>query len=799
MFCCQKRERERERTIIQPRAPLPIEKPISTSLIFYRAQMSLDSSKVLEYLVRTGIWSTKGSPFLFKHIVVDTESVVKYIYETCIANHLKRRKITPNQHYDLYSTTLVNYVEFSCYVKSFLNFFLDNRIEPILVYEGKLMEAPIFGFQASKISSNRHQFENLISSINDYNNGGKEESIEELIKRLKCPNLALNMFKTVVNMRRRLGLPIRAYQAFYNSSPLMAKLARDFRCPILSNDCDLILMDVRAGFILLNEFWLKYIDSEQSFSKNKSQILNKSSKMSIIGSQTSSKLPHNNIKCNFNNHLMFIHQHSGLNQISATNIFPLATTDFIVEYSKSLTRLRIYQDQYNSKDFVYPYCMTPKQAYRIHHNSANRLEKIIFFLTTKDTDVVGNMIRGEAQRTGSSIYNDYKHLSNYHLVACDFKKRLKIVLKFVNDLAILNYIEQCLTSRECTSEYLIDLICCSVGKLASFSYNKRMQVECLKSKHSAHYLLDEGKRMLMSLFSGNKSQMGLVSNSLSNKQKEIFSKQYPRASLTIIDRECSKISERIIPTTHNNTKLNLMKERLQLTSIAKNRVTKQEKVAFLNLVFKTKNLIQLPKEIDDIVTTHLGKDEHHIKTELSIVLSLFKYCLIVAMEGDKTFKSLHWFMVKHMENAIVRHYLFINYNSTGGRKGQQHTLTALIDLIVKNNFESIASTKLIEKTKKEPLTKNALSSLSSTSTKSPISHKNQSSISSTNNSISLKSSLQDSSKSIRHLIELLNTSLEQYYELNAFFEYPLPKLNLHIHYNPILIYNLCLHSFEHTN
>lgn len=766
--------------------------------------MSLDSSEVLEYLVRTGIWSTKSSLFLFKHIVVDTESVVKYIYKMCITNHLKRRKSIPNQQNDLYSTTLVNYIEFSNYIKSFLDFFLDNRIEPILVYEGKLMEAPIFGFQASKFSSNRHQFENLISSINDYNNGGKDESMDRLIKKLNSPNLALNMFKTVANMRRRLGLPIRAYQAFYNSSPLMAKLARDFRCPILSNDCDLILIDIRAGFVLLDEFWLKYIDSKQTLSKNRSRVSTKSSKLSIVSSQSSlNKLPHNYIKCNFNYHIMFIHQHPGLNQISAANIFPLATTDFIVEYSKSLTRLHIYQDQYNAKDFIYSYCITPKQAYRIHHNSANRLEKVIFFLTTKDTDVIGNMIRGEAQRTGSNIYNDYKHLSNYHLVACDFKKRSKIVLKFIDDLAILNYIEQCFTTRECTSEYLMDLICCSVGKLASFSYNKRMQVECLKSKHSAYYLLDEGKRMLMSLLSGNKLQKGLISNNLSNKQKEILSKQYPRASLTIIDRECSKISERIIPTTYNNVKLNSMKEKLQLTSIAKNSVTKQEKIAFLNLVFRTNNFIKLPKEIDGIVAAHLGKDEHHIKTELSIVLSLFKYCLSVAMEGDKNFKSTHGVMVKHMENAILRHYLFINYSSTDGQtKGQQSTLGALVDLIVKNNFESIASGKLTE-AKKVSSSKSA-SSLSSTSTKSPISYKNQQSSSNSNNPVSLKSSpksslQQESSESIRHLIELLNTSLEQYYELNAFFEYPLPKLNLHIHYNPILIYNLCLHSFEHTN
>lgn len=761
--------------------------------------MSLDSSEVLEYLVRTGIWSNKDTLSAFKYLIVDAESVVRYIYGMCIRNNIKKRKTAA----DLCSTTLVNYIEFSNHVKTIFDFFLDNRIEPILVYEGKLMEVPLFGFQAAKFACSRNQVENLMSliPIDDINGGRKRESIG-WVRKLNRPNLALNMFKTIVNMRRRLGLPIQIYQAFYSSLPLMVKLARDFKCPVLTSNCDCILMDIRAGFILLDEFWAQYVDNPSHKMKIRAS---RNLAKSTTNSQFTSRIS-DNIVCKFNYHSLFIHQHPGLNQVSAAILFPLSTTSFIAEYSKSLVRLNIYQNLYSLKDLNHPQNITSKQAYRVHHNSANRLEKAIFFLTAKDIDVIDSMIKGEDKRTKSSIYNDFKQLYSYHLVACDFKKRLKAVLKFTDDPAIFNYIEQCFTMRESTSDYLIDLLCCSVGKLASFSYNKFIQFEYLRSRYSAYYILDESKRILMSLFSANKSYKGEISKSLPNKQREAVAK-YPIAALTIIDRDYSKIVERKIPTTYNDNKLDLMRDKLQLMNIAKHTVSKQEKIAFLNLVFKTQNLTKLSPDINEIVSRHIDKDDHHIKIELSIVLSLFRYCFNVSAESDRNFKSLYWMVAQHMENAIVEHYLYRNHTLTG----EQTSLKALVDLIIKNNFEIIAS---IEASKTNKRSSKSTSRSASAKTVSPTSRASRSptdsnaGVSITSRSPSMSSSSKPKSpklsssklrRLIRHLIELLNSSFEVYYELNAFLDYPLPKLNLHIHYNPILIYNLSIYSFEQMN
>lgn len=774
--------------------------------------MSLDSSEVLRYLVKTGIWSRKRKLSAFKHVIVDAESVVRYIYKICIRNNCKKGK----NIIDLYTTTLINYIEFSNHVEIIFDFFLDNRIEPILVYEGKPMEVSQFGFIAAKFTSNRHKVSNLVSSISDYNNGGgrKRGTIDQVINELNRPNLALNLFKTIVNMRHRLGLPIKVYQAFYNSLPLMTKLAKDFECPIITDNCDSILMDVRAGFILLDDIWSKHINLKD---KTSPKMMARASRISMskstVSTPVSSKISTYDIVCRFNYHSMFIHQHPGLNQISTAILFPLTTTDFIMEHSKSLARLNIYRDPCSFKDLNHPQSVTSKQAYRMHHNSANRLERAIFFLTTKDVEVISSMIKGEEQRAKSTFFHDYKQLYHYHLVACDFKKRLKVVLKYINDPAIFDYIEQCFTMKESTSDYLIELLCCSIGRSASFSYNSCIQFENVKSKHSANHILDESKRILMSLCSANQTHNGEVSKWLPDNQRESIPK-YPTASLTIIDREYSKIVERTVPTNYSDNKLDSIRDRFQLVNIAKHTVTKQEKIALLNFIFKTQNLMKLPREIDEIVCRHLDRDEHHIKIELSIVLSLFRYCFNIAAESDKDFKSLYWIVAQHMENAIVEHYLYRNYTLTGG----QTSLRSLVDLITKNDFESVrnfnnftTSTKRVESS-----LKNA-SKLDSVKTVSPTSRRASRSPTTSNVSRSPRAasiasrttSMSSSSKPkspqlsasklrrlIRHLLELLNTSLEGYYELNSLLDYPLPKLNLHIHYNPILIFNLSIYSYE---
>ena len=48
-------------------------------------------------------------------------------------------------------------------------------------------------------------------------------------------------------------------------------------------------------------------------------------------------------------------------------------------------------------------------------------------------------------------------------------------------------------------------------------------------------------------------------------------------------------------------------------------------------------------------------------------------------------------------------------------------------------------------------------------------------------------------------LDQLSMSLSDLCQLNAFFDYPLLKLNLHQHFNPILLYNLTSYSYGHKN
>lgn len=764
--------------------------------------MAIDSRLVLDQLVRSGIWSSPNNILKFKKVVLDVDSIVTYLYHYCNSKHVRRLKSLPggSEQLDYYSTTIVNYVEFSQYVNQLLDFFAHHTIEVALVYRGKYMEAPIFGLLPAQFKKNTQRVsESLLLLINYDKLDAKAIEEQQKHKKPSRQNLALNIFKLIVNAKRQSNAKIQAHQAFYSPYPTLAKLARDLQCPVLTNNGDFIIMDVRAGFVLFNEFWQTYFETINVVSKyqSTSSLASQSnSSKSPIGLSISRSLfsPKNNYTIRFNYNRSFLRQHPGLNAPLALQLFPQTSSEFIAIHSKSLLRLKIYDREFSEKELMLP-IVTGKQNQSMHyHWAAARLEQVLMFLCGKNADLLGNLIRSEATRINSTFDEDYRSLFNYYAVAYEFKSRLKFILKYINDATQINHVEWCLLNRECSADYLLSLLSCAIGHLASVSYNKTLQFEDLNTKKSAYSMLDHSKCLLMSLFSDNKSHKCEPSISLSSKQRENISTRYSLASLTIIDRENSKLIERSLTTTYDDAQLDAIRGKLTLGNIARRNVAKQDLIKLINMAFKSNDLTKMSPKLEAHVGPLLGgNDEQFIKSELAIVLSLHKYCFEIASSDDEYFKKAYRKISHHFEVAVLNHYLYIKQVKSRVKVSKE--LVQLVNLILKQDFENVInpmresnqpsrqSRSPKDATKREGLRKSSIS---------PVASKTS--------SINGRSSCNKTArKQIRHLVELLNSSLEAYCELNAFLNYPMPKLNLHLHYNPILLCNLAFHSYAYPN
>lgn len=704
-----------------------------------------DLERILNYLVRTKLWSRQNALSKFKHLILDVDSIVDYIYQKCIANHILRQRglLSSNQRVDLYTATIVNYKEFNHYVQQLFDFLDENHITPILVYEGKLMEAPLFGMVAAQFSTNVSKVSSIINSLIKYDNGASN-----ILQNFSTPNLAHNIFKSIVNAKRTRTNRMESHQAFYCSFSLMAKLARDYNCPVLTNRAQFIVMDVRAGFVLVDEFWFNHIELHELTKLSRSKSISNGKPRSRIKSSSlrskSDTCPDlSGAKSSFHQNIQFIHQHPGLSEGAALVLFPMTTPEFMVKYGKSLKKMKVYSDEYSlTKDF------------RSHQKAANRMEMILYYLSGKSIRLVENFIKSESIKTKSSLKEDFRELFNYHAVAYDFKTRLRFILKYLQNSGDFNYIESCLTRGENTADFLLDLLACSIGHLASVNYNRFMQFEDLKTKHSTHSLLADIKCMLMSLFSSNKLHKSERSTS---KSKQDNSTRYSQANLTVIDRNQGKLIEHVLDTT--SALLNdQIRSNLAFSKIAHRIISKQDSIQFINSAFKTKDLLISPRKLD-----HLNINST-IKCELSVVLSLTRYATChPVVEGDKYFTDNYTKLIELFELAIINQYIYHSPEATAQNK-------TLVDYIRKNDLEKAVNINQRIATPTSPGKTTSTESIRSTR----------------DNQVR---------KRIRHLIEMLNATLEAYHELNSFFEHPLPRLQLHLHLNHILLYNLTVISY----
>lgn len=809
--------------------------------------MSNDSRFVLSQLTRSGIWSKWCNLLEYKHLVLEADSVVTHLCRYCINKHIKHQKAlmghSKSQTIDYYSATLINFQELAQLIEQLLDYFAQYAIELIIVYRGKHMEAPLFGLGPAQFKKNTQRAsESLLAMINyetslaslaaeraSAPNEGHKATLDRM--RPTRPNLALNLFKQIVNSRRGGGAPasssstgnakplIQCHQAFYCPYPTCARLARDFKCPVMTNDGDFVVMDVRRGFILFEEFFASQLVQSNTVSRHPSVTgstvspspstsslasvssmarnqlpagpagrggvgqgppprsasmdlasskslfqqrrrpsnAGKSTTGSSISSasqqqQASRRAPPKQIMVRFHFHRSFLLQHPGLNPTLALQLFPLTCGEFLVQYAKSLVRLRIYDREFHERDLIV--ATADQKSFKKYHMAAARLELVMRFLCAKNSDTVPNLIRGEASRLSSPIEQDYQELHNYYAVSYHFKGRLKLVLrqsKIPLDGDQLNHVETSLLKRECTADFWLSLLCCSLGRLASVDYNKSMQFEDLQTRHSARSMMDRPKRLMMCLLgaqdinsSSKKLPKSQHSPTMTSEQRKLLEKRgFSTTTMTVIDRQGRQLVERsVAPTinqlltqTQQQAQFEQLRSRLNLTQLAKqtkeqattgsktvttpsdgaSAKTKSDAIALINLAFEAGDMTKLsggpgghhhlsqranksnnlPNSSDLLKLQNQPKEAQ----QLAILLSLHRYTLSEAMRDDQYFIKNYLSLGQHFEIGLVNHHFYRVYaesqqemsNRTSSRAATvvSGELRHLFDLVHRHDLEHV--------------------------------------------------------------------------------------------------------------
>lgn len=858
--------------------------------------MASDLQVITPKLIRSGMWSARDNLCRHRHLIVDADSVALHLFRYCVADHMRRQKsiLSTNQMVDLYSASIVNYADYCRRIGQLFRFLADHHIEPVLVYSGlRNLESHLYSSPvASGTASSKQQVSYRLSALISYD---KERTIDT--QSINLPPLAMSLFKMTVNNNTntntntagRTRKMIETHQAYYSSFSLMTKLARDFGCPVLTNECDFLLMDTRAGFILFDELWLHHIElhnlatsqtaaataaNASESAQSRSRITqHHSSKTSSADASSSTRL---SVRFYYNH--LFLRQHPGLTAETCLYLFPLTSVDFVTTYASQLKKIRLYDSLYQRQDFLArPIAAATTTTttttttdnsfalrrnsgiYQQYHKAAKRLELALNYVCGKEAIVLENLIKGDQTigSRGTGFGADFRHLVAKYAVSYSFTQRLQFVLgkaggvHFSANAAkqLGPYIQECLTRRECSANYLLELIYCCVGRLVCRSYNYSLAFEDLNCKRSANSIgQDRAKSMLMSLL--NPPPLQPPTSGAGGALRSRVSVQ-KRSGLIRVDREGSKMAELLVDNVSDcgGAQLESLREPLRLAKLAStggssgtdqtNRLSAATK--FINQAFMATgaDMRQLPEKLEAQLNERF-KLTKEIRLELAIVRSAFRFCLQKASSGDSYFKRTYSATkIGHdFELALVNYYICLNHHQNltsssssssalagAKRKAVAGELGDLLALISKQDLENVAQpftreTASIEsrtsftsgsglseqqsaKTSSSTATTKSSTKSSSTSKGSTSSaaaaaataNQSTSKLKLTTTTTTAKAKSTKSSRMIRHLIEMLNTALASYCELNAFFGYPMPKLqNLHRHYNPILLYNLCLQS-----
>lgn len=190
----------------------------------------------------------KSNPDLFAeqmsltntNLVIDANNLLCYLFAVlCLDNN------SPYYRNDIYGGDFIAYCDA---VRNFFKNLEKCAITPILVFDGSVIgKTELNDFVASKekvvLQRGLEKF-NTAKSITEFPS--------QTDNRLLLPQRLNNVFKIIVN-----ELGIQKIQAPYEADTHIARVANDLNCPVLTNDSDFIIYDLKQGFIMIDFFHFK--------------------------------------------------------------------------------------------------------------------------------------------------------------------------------------------------------------------------------------------------------------------------------------------------------------------------------------------------------------------------------------------------------------------------------------------------------------------------------------------------------------------------------------------------------------
>jgi len=170
-------------------------------------------------------------------LVIDGNNLVCQLYISHTLN-----KSSPYYGNHIYGGDFVNY---SNVVKEFFANLQKCNITPILVFDGSVIGKPS---QKDVVASKEKEvYQRALKKFKCAQNFVETSAGDDIL----LPQTINTIFRNIIN-----DLKIKRVQAVYEADTHVARLANENCCPVLTNDSDFIIYQLKEGFILLD--WFEY-------------------------------------------------------------------------------------------------------------------------------------------------------------------------------------------------------------------------------------------------------------------------------------------------------------------------------------------------------------------------------------------------------------------------------------------------------------------------------------------------------------------------------------------------------------
>lgn len=168
-------------------------------------------------------------------LVIDGNNLLCQLYSS-----LALDKSSPHYRSDVYGGDLVHYGKI---VKEFFDNLQKSNITPIIVFDGSVIgKAALREFVASKEKETHQRGLEKFKRAQTFSEYPDNDD-------LMLPQTINTVFRNVVT-----DMNVKRIQAAYEADTHIARIANEKDCPVLTNDSDFIIYQLKCGFILLDWF-----------------------------------------------------------------------------------------------------------------------------------------------------------------------------------------------------------------------------------------------------------------------------------------------------------------------------------------------------------------------------------------------------------------------------------------------------------------------------------------------------------------------------------------------------------------